>query len=116
MLKITERHAGENIILDLEGNIVMGGGTAHLHEAITQLIEQNKNKILLNFKDVTYIDSSGLGEFVICSQALGKAGGYLKLSNLSAKTKEVLAISSVLSLLDIYDDEVSALARYTNRR
>lgn len=108
MLKITERKAGDITILDLEGNLVMGV-CAQLSKTTRDLIDQNRQEVLLNFQKVKFVDSSGLGELIICSRALGEAGGHLRLTSLSEKTREVLALGSVLSLFDVYDDESQAL-------
>ena len=71
MLNITERQAGDTTVLDLEGNIIMGGGSTHLRETIRRLIEEDKKKLILNFAHVKYLDSSGVGELVSGSVALG---------------------------------------------
>jgi anti-sigma B factor antagonist len=75
MLKITERQAADVTILDLEGNIIMGGGSALLNEAINRLVEDGRKKILLNLAEVKYLDSSGIGGLVSSSVALNRAGG-----------------------------------------
>ena len=109
MLKTNERQAGDVTILDLEGNIIMGGGSAHLHDTIRRLIEEGKNKLVLNFAGVKYVDSSGIGELVYTTVTLKHGGGYLKLTNISEKVQEVMSLSNVLSVFEIYDDESGAL-------
>lgn len=109
MLNIQERQSGETTILDLEGDVIMGGGSAKLREAVAELTRNDKNNILLNFQKVKYLDSSGTGEIVSLCKSFEKSGGNLKLSNLSPKVEEVLALSSILPILDVYDDEASAL-------
>lgn len=110
MLEIAERRVGDVTVLDLEGNIIMGGGSTLLHNTIRNLIKEGGRKILLNFSGVQYLDSSGVGELVSNLVALNQAGGQLRLLNLSKKTEEVLALSSVLSLFEVYDNESKALS------
>jgi anti-anti-sigma factor len=109
MLEIQERQKGNVTILDLEGNVIMGGGSARLREAISRLIKENKTEILLNFEKVRYIDSSGAGELLSGFGSLNEIGGKLKLVSLTPKVREVLKLSSILPILDVYDDETSAL-------
>ncbi len=111
MLNISERQAGDSVILDLEGNIIMGSGSAQLRDSIRRLIEEGKEKIILNLAGVKYIDSSGVGELVSSSVALNRVSGHLKLLNLPEKVEEVMALSSLLSIFEIYDDEKEALQK-----
>lgn len=110
MLNIQERQNGNTIILDLEGDVIMGGGSAKLRQAISELLKEEKTDVLLNFQKVRYIDSSGTGEILSSSQSFNELGGSLKLTNLTPKVEQVLALSSILPILDIYDDEASALS------
>ncbi len=109
MLNIEERQNGDTTILDLEGDVIMGGGSAKLRQTISELLKADKTELLLNFQKVRYIDSSGTGELISVSQSLNEIGGNLKLTNLSPKVEQVLALSSLLPILDVYDDEASAL-------
>jgi len=109
MLNIQERQNGDTIILDLEGDVIMGGGSAKLRQTINDLLKDEKTDVLLNFQKVRYLDSSGTGEILSVSQKFDEIGGSLKLSNLTPKVEQVLALSSILPILDIYDDEASAL-------
>lgn len=109
MLNIQERQNGNTTILDLEGDVIMGGGAAKLRQAVSELITADKTEVLLNFQKVRYIDSSGTGEILSCLESINKTEGSLKLTNLSPKVEQVLALSSLLPILDVYDDEASAL-------
>ena len=111
-LNIKERQAGDVTVLDLEGNIIMGGGSAELRGAIRRLINQGKKKILLNFARVKYVDSSGIGELVASVVSIGSRGGQMKLTNLSERVDEVMGISNLLSIFEVYDDESKALNDY----
>jgi anti-anti-sigma factor len=111
MLNITERAAGDAAILDLDGNIIMGGGSAQLRDTVRRLIQEGKEKIILNLAGVKYIDSSGVGELVSTSVALNRVGGQLKLLNMPEKVEEVMALSSLLSIFEVYEDEQKALSK-----
>jgi anti-anti-sigma factor len=111
MLHITERQAGDCVILDLKGNIIMGGGSTELRDNIRRLIQEGKEKVILNLAGVKYIDSSGVGELVSSSVALNRARGHLRLLNMPEKVEEVMALSSLLSIFEVYDDESEALRK-----
>ena len=109
MLNIQKRQKGTTTILDLEGDVIMGGGSAKLRQTISDLVKEDKTDVLLNFQKVRYIDSSGTGEILSVWQSFNELGGSLKLTNLTPKVEQVLALSSLLPILDVYDDEASAL-------
>lgn len=109
MLNIQERQKGNVTILDLEGDVIMGGGSAKLRQTINDLLKDEKTNVLLNFQKVRYLDSSGTGEILSVLQTFEEIGGSLKLTNLTPKVEQVLALSSILPILDVYDDEASAL-------
>ncbi|HEV7904491.1 MAG TPA: STAS domain-containing protein [Pyrinomonadaceae bacterium] len=108
-LNINERQAGDVTVLDMSGKITIGEGSVALRSAIRRLIEEGKKKILLNLSQVSYVDSSGIGEFVASFTAIGREGGQLKLLNLTQKIQDLLAITKLLTVFDTYDDESSAL-------
>ncbi len=108
-LNINERQAGDVTVLDMSGKITIGEGSVSLRNAIRKLIEEGKKKILLNLSQVSYVDSSGIGEFVASFTAIGREGGQLKLLNLTQKIQDLLAITKLLTVFDTYDDESSAL-------
>jgi anti-sigma B factor antagonist len=97
------------VIVDLSGNITLGGGNIFLKETLRSLAEQNQTKVLLNLADVTYIDSSGLGELVAGYTAISKAGGELKLLNLTDRVKDLMMITKLLTVFDAFDTESSAV-------
>ena len=109
MLDITTRQTNDVTILDLKGNVIMGGGSRRLGEDVRRLTDAGTKNVLLNFADVKYLDSSGVGELVALSETLRQSEGSLKLANLPPKVEEVLTLSGVLPMFDIYDDERHAL-------
>ena len=111
-LNINERQAGDVTVLDLSGKITIGEGSVSLRTAIRRLIEEGKKKILLNLARVGYIDSSGIGELVSSFTTINREGGQLKLLNLTQKIQDLLAITKLLTVFDVYEDESSALNSY----
>lgn len=114
MLNITERQTGNASVLDLKGNIILGGGSKKLGQEIRRLMEEGKTNILLNFGGVKYIDSSGVGELLALAETFSKTEGNLKLCNLPQKVEEVLTLSSILPLFEVYDNETEALKKYSS--
>jgi len=111
-ITITERQAGDVTVVDLEGKVTIGEGSVALRNKIRELLGDGKNKILLNLAGVGYIDSSGIGELVSSFTAVSKEGGTLKLLNLTQKIQDLLAITKLLTVFDVYDDEAEALASF----
>ena len=108
-LNINERQAGDVTVLDMSGKITIGEGSVNLRTAIRRLLEEGKKRILLNLAGVSYIDSSGIGELVSSYTAINKEGGQLKLLNLTQKIKDLLTITKLLTVFDVYDNEAGAL-------
>lgn len=111
-LNISERQVGDVTILDMEGKITIGEGSVALRTSIRRLLEDGKKKILLNLAKVGYIDSSGIGELVSSYTAINKEGGQLKLLNLTQKLQDLLTITKLLTVFDVYDSEEEALASF----
>jgi anti-sigma B factor antagonist len=111
-LNISERQVGDVTILDMDGKITIGEGSVALRTAIRRLLEEGKKKILLNLAKVNYIDSSGIGELVSSYTAIGKESGQLKLLNLTQKLEDLLTITKLLTVFDVYDSEEEALASF----
>ncbi|HEY0078851.1 MAG TPA: STAS domain-containing protein [Pyrinomonadaceae bacterium] len=108
-LNIRERQAGDVTILDMEGKVTIGEGSVALRSAIRRLIEEGKKKILLNLAGVGYVDSSGIGELVSSFTTINREGGQLKLLKLTQKIQDLLGITKLLTVFDVYDDEAAAL-------
>ncbi|MEO8436107.1 MAG: STAS domain-containing protein [Pyrinomonadaceae bacterium] len=108
-LNMKERQAGDVTVLDMDGKITIGEGSVALRSAIRRLLEEGKKKVLLNLAGVSYIDSSGIGELVSSYTAINKDGGQLKLLNLTQKTLELLTITKLLTVFDVYESEPEAM-------
>ncbi|HEX7997430.1 MAG TPA: STAS domain-containing protein [Pyrinomonadaceae bacterium] len=111
-LNIREREAGDVTILDMDGKVTIGEGSVALRSAIRDLLAKGRKKILLNLAGVGYIDSSGIGELVASFTAINKEGGQLKLLNLTQKLQDLLAITKLLTVFDVYETEAEALDTY----
>ncbi len=111
-LNITERQAGDVTILDMDGKVTIGEGSVALRTSIRKLLGEGKKKILLNLGSVGYVDSSGIGELVSSFTAVNKEGGSLRLLNLTQKIQDLLAITKLLTVFDVYDSESEALSSF----
>lgn len=111
-LNISERQVGDVTVLDMDGKITIGEGSVALRTAIRRLLEEGKKKILLNLAKVGYIDSSGIGELVSSYTAINKEAGELKLLNLTQKLQDLLTITKLLTVFDVYESSEEALASY----
>ncbi|HUE81852.1 MAG TPA: STAS domain-containing protein [Pyrinomonadaceae bacterium] len=108
-LEVIERQAGDVTILDMSGAVRMGQGSIALRESIRGLVDGDKKKILLNLAGVNYVDSSGIGELIANYTTLSKVGGQLKLLNLTDRIQNLLVITKLLTVFDVYEDEAEAL-------
>jgi anti-sigma B factor antagonist len=111
-LEIRERTAGEVIILDLIGKITIGEGSVQLRDAVSHLLDSGRQRIILNLEGVTYVDSSGIGELVSRYTTTKNQGGQLKLLRLPKKIKDLLMITKLLTVFEIYEDEETALSSF----
>ncbi len=111
-LNISERQAGDVTILDMDGKVTIGEGSVALRTTIRRLLGEGKKKILLNLGSVSYVDSSGIGELVSSFTAVNKEDGTLKLLNLTQKIQDLLAITKLLTVFDVYENEGEALSSF----
>lgn len=109
LLQATPRYVGEVTVVDLSGRITLGEGSALLRKTVRGLLEEQRTKILLNLADVDYIDSSGIGELVSGYTAVKNRGGELKLLQLTKKVRDLLQITKLFTVFDVYSDEPTAL-------
>jgi anti-sigma B factor antagonist len=111
-LSIASREVDGVTVLDLSGRITLGEGSVQLRDAIRDLIGKGQKSILLNLSDVNYIDSSGLGELVSAYTTARNQGAALKLLGLTKKVNDLLQLTKLYTVFDIYDDEASSIASY----
>ena len=111
-MKSSSRQVGGITIVDLSGRITLGEGSVVLRDMVRDLVTKGQRKILLNLGDVTYIDSSGIGELVSAFTTVRNQGGELKLLNLTKKVHDLLQITKLYTVFDVKDDEASAVAAF----
>ena len=111
-LSIASREVNGVTVLDLSGRITLGEGSVQLRDAVRDLIGKGQKNILVNLGDVNYIDSSGLGELVSAYTTARNQGASLKLLKLTKKVHDLLQVTKLYTVFDIYDDEASAIASY----
>ena len=112
-MKIETRTIGDVRVLDCSGKITLGEGTMAVRNAVRDILKNNGKKIILNLGDVNYIDSSGIGELVSSYTTVTNNGGSLKLLNLTKKIQELLAITKLLTVFQVFENEQSALASFS---
>ena len=112
-MKATSRRVDGVTILDLSGRITLGEGSVVLRDQIRELLGKSEKKILLNLGDVTYIDSSGIGELVSAFTTVRNQGGELKLLNLTKKVHDLLQITKLYTVFDVKDDEAYAVKAFS---
>jgi len=111
-LSIASREVDGVTVLDLSGRITLGEGSVQLRDAIRDLIGKGERRILLDLGDVNYIDSSGLGEMVSAYTSAKNQGASVKLLKLTKKVHDLLQLTKLYTVFDIYDDEASAIASF----
>ena len=112
-LKINQREMDGVAVLGLEGRIVLGEESNALREAVKGLLAKGQKKIVLNMDNVTYIDSAGLGTLVAAHHSAKQQGAGLRLSNLGSKFQEVLQVTKLLTVFDVYDSEAAAIRSFS---
>jgi anti-sigma B factor antagonist len=108
-LVVKPRRLDDVVILDLSGRITMGEGTVILRDQIQKLLATGDRKFLLNLADVNYIDSSGLGELVTSFTTVRNQGAELKLLNLTRRVQDLLQITKLLTVFEVFNSEAEAL-------
>ena len=111
-LTIASREVDGVTVLDLSGRITLGEGSVQLRDAIRGLIGKGKKNVLLNMGEVSYIDSSGLGELVSAYTTAKNQQAEVKLLNLTRKVHDLLQLTKLYTVFDIKDDEASAIASF----
>lgn len=111
-LKASSRQVDGVNIVDLNGRITLGEGSVILRDTVRDLISKGRKHILLNLGDVTYIDSSGIGELVSAFTSVRNQGGELKLLKLTKKVHDLLQITKLYTVFDVRDDEAQAVQSF----
>src|SRR5512136_819472 len=111
-MKIETRTVGDVHVLDCSGKITLGEGTMAIRNTVREVLKNGGKKIVLNLSEVNYIDSSGIGELVSTYTTVTNQGGHLKLLNLTKKIQELLAITKLLTVFSVFENEPAALASF----
>jgi anti-sigma B factor antagonist len=111
-MKLTKRQRDGVMILEPKGKITIGVGDVALREAVHEALDAEARRVLIDMKAVTTIDSSGIGELVSAYTTVTNRGGKLKLLNIPAKVSDILQITQLVTVFDIFDDEDEAVASF----
>jgi anti-sigma B factor antagonist len=111
-MKSKVRDVGGVRVLDLEGKITIGSGDVELRKSVEDAVAAGHNNILLNLQGVTHIDSSGIGEMVGVYTTMTRKGGKMKLVNLTPKINDILQVTQLITVFDVFDSESEALGSF----
>ncbi|MGH9844916.1 MAG: STAS domain-containing protein [Blastocatellia bacterium] len=111
-MTITERKSGDVTILDVDGKILLGEGDVQLKRKIDELIDRKETRLLVNLANVPYMDSGGLGEIVRSYTTVKRASGELKLLNATKRISDLLTITKLITVFEIFEDESEAVKSF----
>jgi anti-sigma B factor antagonist len=112
-IKLNSRQVGDVTVVDLAGRITLGEGSSTMRDALRELLAKGNKKILLNLGEVSYIDSSGIGELVSAFTTVTNQGGQLKLLGLNKRVKDLLQITKLYTVFEVHDDESGAVRSFS---
>lgn len=112
-MTLKERRVGDVTILDLQGRLVLDDGDDELRERIGQLADEGRVNIVVNLKEVTYVDSCGIGVLIAKYVSVRRKGGNVKLLNLTARSRHVMEISKLLGVFETFESDEEALASFS---
>jgi anti-sigma B factor antagonist len=111
-VKMSSRQVGDVTVVDAAGRITLGEGASIFRDMIRDLAAKGHKKILVNLADVSYIDSSGIGEMVSSFTTVTNHGGQLKLLGLTKRVKDLLQITKLYTVFEVFEDEASAIRSF----
>src|SRR3954468_10862410 len=111
-MKFNVRQNGDVTILDLSGKITIGSGEEALRNTVQEILNSGVKKVVINMTGVTMIDSSGIGELVSAYTTATNRGTKLKLANLPAKVSDILTITQLITVFDVFDSEAEAVQSF----
>ena len=111
-VNLNTRQVGDVSVVDVAGRITLGEGSSALRDTLRGLVSSGQKKILLNLGEVSYIDSSGIGELVSGFTTVTNSGGELKLLNLAKRVKDLLQITKLYTVFDVHEDEAAAVRSF----
>jgi anti-sigma B factor antagonist len=113
-LELKSHHVGDVLVLQPSGRLTLGEASNSLHDTVRSLVQRGERKILLDLADVSYIDSSGLGELVSAYTSLRREGGDLKLACLSTRTHDLMRITRLSTVFEVFDNDTPAILSFTS--
>ena len=111
-VKLITRQVGDVSVMDAAGRITLGEGSSVFRETLRELVAKGHKKVLLNLADVSYIDSSGIGELVSGFTSVTNQGGQLKLLNLNKRVQDLLQITKLYTVFEVFEDEAAAVRSF----
>ena len=111
-VSVTTRQVGDVSVLDISGRITLGEGSSVLRESLREYASAKNPKVLLNLEEVSYIDSSGIGELVSGFTNIQESGGNLKLLKLTKRVRDLLQITKLYTVFEIFDDEADGIRSF----
>ena len=111
-VKLSTRQVGDVNVVDVAGRITLGEGSSALRDLMREMVGKGQKQILLNLGDVSYIDSSVIGELVSGFTTVTNSGGQLKLLNLNKRVKDLLQITKLYTVFDVHEDEAGAIRSF----
>jgi len=111
-VKLNTRHVGDVTVIDVSGRITLGEGSSAMRHEMLSLTTSGTKKILLNLGDVSYIDSSGIGELVDGLTSVAKVGGTMKLLNPTRRVKDLLRMTNLNTIFEVHEDEAHAVRSF----
>lgn len=112
-VKLSVRQVGDVSVVDASGRITLGEGSSAFRELVRDLVSKGNKKILLNLADVSYIDSSGIGELVSGFTTAANNGGQVKLLGLTRRVRDLLQITKLYTVFEVFDDEAAAVSSFS---
>src|SRR6201989_1153571 len=113
VMQIEQRAVGDVTVLDLKGRVTLGEGDELLKDKVNSLLNQGKKKLVLNLADVPYVDSAGLGALVRTYTTVSRQGGGLKLLNLTKRIMDLLSITKLLTVFEVFESEGEAVRSFS---
>jgi anti-sigma B factor antagonist len=110
--KATTREIGDVTVIDMDGRITLGEGSALLRDLIRENVAKGRKKLVMNLAGINYIDSTGLGELVSGYRLVKSEGGEIKLLNLNKKVTDLLQITKLYTVFDIHNQEAQAVSSF----
>ena len=111
-VKLTTRQVGDVTVIDAVGRITLGEGASTFRDKVRELVASGNKKLLLNLGEVSYIDSSGIGEMVSGFTTVTNQGGVVKLLNLTKRVKDLLQITKLYTVFEVFEDEATAVRSF----